>query len=273
LIAIVISPWYNISEVMRLEGIIYKIENKATGKVYIGQTIQSLKRRVRVHFWALEKGKHDNPYLQSSYDKYGEECFGSSLLETCDADDLDSAEVFWIAYYKAFKGVYNLESGGGRNKELHESTRKKMSIITKSHGWVKSKHPFAKKVIRLNDMKIYGSAVEAAEEIGVTAKSIYQVCRGNNGANFGKDGKWYQFSYYEEGKVYKAKEYDERKSKLPKKVKCINTGEVFNSTREAAQKMNLNQSKISLCCNGKRSYTGKSNDGVPLKWTFVEAPE
>lgn len=253
-----------------MEGTIYKIENKVTGKVYIGQTVQSLKRRVRVHFWALEKGKHDNAYLQSSYDKYGKECFNSSLLETCDTDDLDTAEVFWIAYYKAFKGVYNLESGGGRNKELHESTRKKMSIITKSHGWVKSKHPFAKKVIRLNDMKVYGSMIEAAEEIGTTTGNIYQNCIGNNGACLDKTGVWNVFKYYKEGEKYEYKEYDDSLVKKPKKVICVNTREIYKSTQEASKKTGVSQSKISMCCNGKRRFAGKTDNGDYMVWEFVE---
>lgn len=42
---------------------------------------------------------------------------------------------------------------------------------------------------------------------------------------------------------------------LSKQVKCLNTGEVFHSTQEAAKKLNVNQGKISLVCNGKRNHT------------------
>lgn len=44
--------------------------------------------------------------------------------------------------------------------------------------------------------------------------------------------------------------------KKSKKVMCIDTGEVFKSGRQAAEKMNLQRSKISLVCNGKRKSTG-----------------
>ena len=40
-----------------------------------------------------------------------------------------------------------------------------------------------------------------------------------------------------------------------KPVRCINTGEVFVTQREAAQIKGVSQSKISLCCQGKRTHT------------------
>jgi hypothetical protein len=42
----------------------------------------------------------------------------------------------------------------------------------------------------------------------------------------------------------------------PKAVMCLETGKVYKSAREAAKDLNLNYSKISLVCNGKRSSTG-----------------
>jgi plasmid maintenance system antidote protein VapI len=37
---------------------------------------------------------------------------------------------------------------------------------------------------------------------------------------------------------------------------CLETGEVFKSGREAAKKLNLQRSKISNVCKGKRKSTG-----------------
>lgn len=42
----------------------------------------------------------------------------------------------------------------------------------------------------------------------------------------------------------------------PKAVMCLETGKVYKSAREAAKDLNLQYSKISLVCNGKRSSTG-----------------
>ena len=41
-----------------------------------------------------------------------------------------------------------------------------------------------------------------------------------------------------------------------KKVECIETGEIFNSITECANKLNLNITNISAVCKGKRKTTG-----------------
>ena len=55
-------------------GYIYKITNKITNQNYIGQTID-INRRKRTHFNTLRSNTHDNPKLQASWNKYGEENF------------------------------------------------------------------------------------------------------------------------------------------------------------------------------------------------------
>lgn len=48
-------------------------------------------------------------------------------------------------------------------------------------------------------------------------------------------------------------------------VRCITTNEVFETQRQAAKAKNVDQSKISLCCQGKRNHTHG------LKWEYMEA--
>ena len=62
---------------------IYLIKNILDDKVYIGSSI-NLKSREYKHFWMLRKGIHDNNYLQSSYNKFGEENFKFEILENCE---------------------------------------------------------------------------------------------------------------------------------------------------------------------------------------------
>lgn len=50
-------------------------------------------------------------------------------------------------------------------------------------------------------------------------------------------------------------------------VRCINTGEVFESQRMAAQVKNVLQSKIWACCNGKQTHTHG------LRWEYVGSTE
>ena len=55
------------------------------------------------------------------------------------------------------------------------------------------------------------------------------------------------------------------KNHKSKAVRCVNTGEVFESQHIAAKAKNVQQAKISLCCQGKRSHTHG------LMWEYVEA--
>lgn len=71
---------------------IYKIVNKVTGQCYVGQS-QRVKKRLKEHFRLLRWGKHTNPHLQNSYNKYGAEAFyGAIEVECPDLEELDRLE-------------------------------------------------------------------------------------------------------------------------------------------------------------------------------------
>lgn len=133
----------------------------------------------------------------------------------------------------------------------------------------KGNHPTARKIICINENKVFDSVVEASEFYKISYDNIHQVVLGKNIVTKTPDGHWYQFAYYEEGKKYKLKKFDETKIKKPKKVVCINTGQTFESICQAANHFGLQQSKISLVCSGKRNYHGKTESGEKLKWAFV----
>ena len=49
---------------------IYQIKNLVNEKIYVGSAINLYQRKCE-HFSDLRKNIHDNPHLQSSYNKYG----------------------------------------------------------------------------------------------------------------------------------------------------------------------------------------------------------
>ena len=66
-------------------------------------------------------------------------------------------------------------------------------------------------------------------------------------------------------KQMKGKEYPKSK-----KVKCITTGEIFESTRDIERKYNIPHSSISNCCKGKRKSAGRHPiTGEKLVWEYV----
>ena len=109
--------------------IIYKIENKINGHVYIGQTQRTLRSRVQYH-------KHSNKFpIGKAIKKYGFENFAVSVIDYAyTKQELDEKEQFWIRIYnsKAPNG-YNLTDGGeGREGySLSDETKRKLSLFHK----------------------------------------------------------------------------------------------------------------------------------------------
>lgn len=123
--------------------IIYKVTNKINGKVYIGQTIRSLKARKQNHVWnALNK--KNNYRFHNAIRKYGSENFTWEILieGTGSQETLNELEKHFICLYNSFEKGYNLTLGGGTSIGFRhsEKTKKEMSIMRKGKLAGK-KHP------------------------------------------------------------------------------------------------------------------------------------
>lgn len=55
-----------------------------------------------------------------------------------------------------------------------------------------------------------------------------------------------------------------------KRVVLVNTGEIFNSIKEASALFNLHRSNVSSCCNGRLKSTGRNQFGDKYIWMFEE---
>lgn len=101
-------------------GFIYKITNQINGKIYIGQTVQSIATRWKQHIndaYAQQKCLH----LCAAIVKYGEANFTVEEIEKCPLDELDQREIYWIKKYDSQNCGYNITAGGkGTNKEISQ---------------------------------------------------------------------------------------------------------------------------------------------------------
>ena len=100
--------------------LIYKIQNKINGKIYIGQTKKNLNERICEHL-------HNKSYIGNALKKYGLECFDISVIDTADTKEwLNDKEIEYIALYNCkHPNGYNLTDGGeGINGLAEESIQK-----------------------------------------------------------------------------------------------------------------------------------------------------
>lgn len=183
---------------------IYEIRNISNNKVYIGQAIDFYKRWVG-HKNKLKNKKHENPHLQMSWDKYGEDNFSHSVVEKCLVDELNDLETKWINFYDSRnpKKGYNLDSGGKKGHKISEETREKLSKARK------------------------GKTV--SDE---TKNKISLALSGENNHNFGKKMTDYVKQKIKEGRIGKDIT-EETRSKMSEKRKGIKLSD------ETRKKMSL----------------------------------
>ncbi|NCB03839.1 MAG: hypothetical protein EOM67_17040 [Spirochaetia bacterium] len=262
---------------------IYKITNKVNGKMYIGKSID-IERR-----WAEELNGQVNEHLRRSFSKYGIQNFDFSVIELCKEEELDEKEMKYILLFKSHNKTfgYNKTLGGegGRwNDEMREKASKRMkgagnhfygthlSEETKKkigdknrgknnwhYGCKSSKETRHKqsitKIGKLNpnakpvyQYKLDGSLVgeyncipDASKATGIGYSAIKNCAVGITLTAGG-----YAWSYGE----FRDVDYT---NKRLKRVRCIETGVVYESISEAGRAYGVRTIAISRVCNGERN--------------------
>ena len=122
----------------------------------------------------------------------------------------------------------------------------------------KGKRIIPRPVISLDTKEIYPSATEAARRLKTSQGDLSSVCRGKR-----RTTKGLRFAYlddYEQGTVPIFKPLNGNK----RRVRCVDTGKVYTSAREAAGDTGASAGKIDMVCQGKRKTTGG------LRWEYVD---
>ena len=113
---------------------IYGIKNKVNNKIYVGKTMMNFGDRWNCHKSQLRGGYHDNPHLQNSWNKYGEDNFEFIIIHNCknneDVDQVNLLEIEYIKHYRDLGLSYNIHDGGDGGlllgKHLSEETKRKI---------------------------------------------------------------------------------------------------------------------------------------------------
>ena len=204
-------------------GYIYKIINKVTKKIYIGQTTQDLNERWKSHLKANSKCT----YLSNSIKKYGKDMFDFKLICICFDEDLNRFEIEYIKKYNTISpNGYNIRNGGNNGKH-HIDTKLKIS------NTLKEKYSNLK-IIPNNGC--YGISL-SKEHKNKISTSLLGICK-----KLETKQKLREINI-----KYKVLQFT-------KGGLLINT---YNSGVEAASMLGVNKGSISAACNGRfKTYKG-----------------
>ena len=197
--------------------IIYKATNRVNGKVYVGQTARPLEVRIAEH------RRHSNTPFDKAIKRHGVDNFVFEIIDRAETiEELNQKEKYWIEYYSSMgENGYNVCEGGDNTigYRHREDSKQKMSLAKKT-AYVGNGNPF------------YGKHHSEESRKKMSATRTGRVIT----------DEWRK--RISDGSVQK------------RKVRNIETGEIFNSIKEAAQKYSIVPTHITRVCRGKRKQTG-----------------
>ena len=242
---------------------IYKITNKANGKIYVGQSID-IEERWKQHRWKAfncnEVGYHSA--IHAAMRKYGLDNFAYEVLEQCAAEELDEKERYWINLLNCVvPNGYNILSGG---QKYQKSTKTclvckkcgkeitKESVSGMCHSCVQLKCDISKEELQNALIQNNGNFALVGRIYGLSDNAIRKRCQ-----HFGLP---FHSTDYKTPKVLK-EPYE-----TPVRQIDINTNEViqvFCSANEAARSLGKTKGNhITEVCKGK----GKTAYGY--RWEY-----
>lgn len=208
-------------------------------KVYIGITCQTTKER-----WRCGKGYKGCNHFNSAIKKYGWDSFRHIVLfEGLSKEDAESKEKEFIKLFDSTnkKKGYNIENGGNTKGKHSEETKRKIGdanrgkrhteetkkILSEKHKGKKlSEEHRIKLAERLKQYRGWNKGLRTPDEVR------RKIALANTGKKHSEESK---------RKVAESKN---------KKVKCIETGEIFNSAKEANIKChNKPYGRVYIACN------------------------
>lgn len=162
-------------------GIIYKIENIITHEIYIGQTTHprgfngrydfkgdGIERVYKKLLGNEARGERHNQHLRRSINKFGFDAFEViEMFDTAETiEELNKKETYYINLFDSYKNGYNQSFGGDSTSGYSRPSGKDCKN--------------SKRVCQIDTdgqiIRIWDSAAEASEKLGISSSSISHVC-------------------------------------------------------------------------------------------------
>lgn len=231
---------------------VYIHTNKENGKRYVGITRQSVQER-----WRDGKGYRKCIYFYRAIEKYGwngfdHEIFASNLTEE-EAQHMEKLLIKKLQTQDPEFG-YNISDGGSTTR-ISEEGRKRLSEQKKGEL-----NPNFGRIVSEEEKKHLSELFSGERNPNYGRKHTEEARRKMSEANLGRhmlDETKQKIAKSMMGK-FVGRPRPEGSGKPPKKVLCVETGEVFDSVADAARLNGLYKvkSRISSVCMGKAKTCG-----------------
>lgn len=234
-------------------GFIYETTNTVNGKKYIGKRIYDKRGQ-----WKSYLGS--GSALRKAIKKYGKYNFKRTIICECETEEeLNKAEIYYIKYFNAVENrqYYNFAAGGEGASSVIKSpeTLEKMSKAISNSFTEERRKQYSKRMKQNNpnrDGHYTKGKHPTAEQIEKRRKKMI----GRPGLSGEKNGMY--------GKRGELNPSFGGNSSSARKVRCIETNEIFNTLKDAGIKYNISSSQIGLCCRGKNKTAAK------LHWEYID---
>ena len=240
--------------------LIYILKNKINLKLYVGQTTQNLKKRLKSHI----KRKFLIGNAIKKYDIENFEIYKFYVPENL----LDYFEKEMIKRLKTLYPLgYNLDTGGNKQKHRHIKTRNKISetlkgkYIDNKNSWSGKHHTKdSKEKISISQKKLYKNGYinprknkKLSEETKVKlSKTMTGKYDKENNPFYGKKHKKYSLE-----KISKNhSDVSGHKNPRAKSVYCIELNKIWKCAKYAAKELLICYNSIPACCRGRYKTAG-----------------
>lgn len=233
-------------------GIIYKITCSINGKVYIGQTTETIEQRLERHFkmaFAEEKPKIK---FQRAIKKYGKENFIIEEIDRASSkEELDEKEKSWIAKYNSIKSGYNTALGGeggntyaGISEERMNEIKQKISSANSGRNNGNSDQIKAFSV-KQNKEFFFNTLDECLQFLGIKNHGVVSDRARKKITTLWRHEWKFAFENEDYGEFTDAEDYD---ASLRKGIKVTLTkdgvSQVFNSKHKAEEFLSLRKGQL-----------------------------
>ena len=236
-------------------GIIYKIENIITHKIYIGQTTdkRGFKGRYNYKGNGIERvysdllsrknrGAYYNPYLLHSIEKCGFDAFSvDEIFDTAmSKDELNDKEIYYIEQFDCYKNGFNM-SYGGDGMSGYERPKSKECKNSKRICQISLDGKL---------MKVWDCATDVENELDIDQTSISMVCSGRRKTAGGF--VWIHEKDYDSSKNYSRKPQTKDRGKGTKPVLLLDDNneiiQEFYSVINAGETLGIKPQEVSRIC-------------------------